>query len=516
LSLSFPRAVTLATIASGAFLLFGGSGALADTQPAPAASPGPVPPSGAQTAPSTLQPQAAASAAPSALTVSGYIRAYDFDRLNAFENKSNPNRSAFNLGGSLQLDYHLGDSPFHAVVGGFAGDPLGLNGGEPAFNKAGPGGANGIDNSLPGWSYSTLSILNLRYDDSHFRAVVGDQLYDSPWAGPSDSRMKPALFQGVSANYAFDRHFDVGLARMIAFESRIDSNFNRYTLLPNTSAPTENTAVGFDPIQTSGFLAADARYHNGPYSFASLWDYSFYNIANLGYAEIGGSLDPASSLHPTLSGQYVTESQAGSALEGKIQNDTFGAKLSADASPNVNLSFGFDSAPWRYYDFTAASEKAATTAAGKALFEPGVGNNLVVPVYGDVYRTAYGGIASPYSDSYASDPLYTTSISQGIVDARSAGTSYKVALTFTSDNKRVKVILSEAYYNYANFAFLNNTTETDGDFTYYFSKPPKSGPYHGLLYRERIANRVSPGSEAGAVLYPHVFTYTRQQVQYQF
>jgi hypothetical protein len=514
LSLSFPRAVTLATIASGAFLLFGSSGALADTQPA-AASPGPVPPSGAQTAPPVMAPKAAATASPDALQISGYLRAYDFDRLNAYENKSNPNRSAFNLGGALQLDYHLGDTPLHAVVGGYAGDPFGINGGLPNFNKAGPEGASGIDNSLPGYSYSTLGILNLRYDDSHFRAVVGDQLYDSPWANPADSRMKPALFQGVSAKYAFDRHFDVGLARMIAFESRIDSNFERYTLLPNTLGPTENTGVGFVPIQTSGFLAVDATYHT-PYAFASLWDYSFYNIANLGYAEVGGSLDPASSLHPTLSGQYVTESQAGAALEGKIQNDTFGAKLAADASPNINLSFGFDSAPWRYDDFTAASEKAATTAAGKALFTPGAGNGIVVPLYANVYRAGYGGIASPYTDSYASDPLYTSSISQGVVETRSAGTSYKFALTFTSDNKRVKVILSEAYYDYSNFAFLNHTTETDGDATFYFSKPPKSGPYHGLLYRERVANRISPGSQAGATLFPHVFTYTRQQLQYQF
>jgi hypothetical protein len=463
-----------------------------------------------------MAPKPAATASADALTISGYIRAYDFDRLNAFENKSNPNRSAFNLGGELQLDYRLGDSPFHAVVGGFAGDPFGLNGAQPAFNKAGPGGSNGIDNSLPGWSYSTLGIINLRYDDTHLKAVVGDQLYDSPWANPSDSRMKPALFQGISAKYAFDRHFDVGLARMIAFQSRIDSDFTRYTLLPNTLGSTENTAVAFDPIQTAGLLAADATYHNGPYSFASLWDYSFYNIANLGYAEVGGSLDPTSSLHPTLSGQYVTETQAGAALEGKIQNSTFGAKLAADVGPNVNLSFGFDSAPWRYYDFTAASEKAATAAVAKVIFEPGVGNNLVVPLYNNVYRVAYGGIASPYTDSYATDPLYTSSLTQGAVDARSAGTSYKVAMTFTSDNKRVKVILSEAYYDYANFAFLNNTTETDGDVTYYFSKPPKAGPYRGLLYRERIGNRISPGSQAGATLYPHVFTYTRQQLQYQF
>jgi hypothetical protein len=515
LSRSLRSAAAISIVALGACFLRAAGGASADTlQPAAAASPGPVPPSGAQTAPPVLQPSATAS--PNALIISGYLRAYDFDRLNAFQNKSNPNRSAFNLGGSLQLDYHLGDSPFHAVVGGFAGDPFGINGGTPNFNKAGPGGANGIDNSLPGYSYSTLGIINLRYDDSHLRAVVGDQLYDSPWANPADSRMKPALFQGISTNYAFDRHFDVGLSRMIAFESRIDSNFTRYTLLPTTLGTTENTAEGFDPNQTPGFLAVDARYHNGPNSFVSLWGYSFYNIANLGYVEAGAGLDPASPYHPTLSGQFVTESQAGSALEGRIQNDTFGAKLAADVTHNFNLSFGFDTAPWRYYDFTAASGSAATTAAGKVLFTPGVGNGIVVPIGGGVYRAGYGGIASPYTDSYASDPLYTTSISQGVVDARSAGTSYKVALTFTSDNKRVKVILSEAYYDYANFAFLNNTTETDGDFTYYFSPPPKSGPYHGLLYRERIANRLSPGSQAGAQLYPHVFTYTRQQLQYQF
>ena len=49
----------------------------------------------------------------------------------------------------------------------------------------------------------------------------------------------------------------------------------------------------------------------------------------------------------------------------------------------------------------------------------------------------YGGWASPYTDNYATDPFFTTSISQGMADRRAPGTSWKVALTFTSDEQAV-------------------------------------------------------------------------------
>ena len=44
----------------------------------------------------------------------------------------------------------------------------------------------------------------------------------------------------------------------------------------------------------------------------------------------------------------------------------------------------------------------------------------------------YGGWASPYTDNYTSDPLFTTMGAQGMIERRSAGSSEKLQLTYTS------------------------------------------------------------------------------------
>ena len=48
----------------------------------------------------------------------------------------------------------------------------------------------------------------------------------------------------------------------------------------------------------------------------------------------------------------------------------------------------------------------------------------------------YGGWASPYTDNYDSDPLFTTSVTQGMADRRAAGSSEKVGLQYTTPNTK--------------------------------------------------------------------------------
>jgi hypothetical protein len=138
---------------------------------------------------------------------------------------------------------------------------------------------------------------------------------------------------------------------------------------------------------------------------------------------------------------------------------------------------------------------------------PAKGKIAAVTGY-EAYKVAYGGLASPYSDSYASDPLYTTSITQGMVDRRSAGSAFKGAFTFTSNNKRIVAIASEAAYNYDTLFARNRTYEFDADLTYNLNSV-KPGPYHGLSVRERFADRTQPSL-------PYNFKYLRHQLQYSF
>ena len=213
---------------------------------------------------------------------------------------------------------------------------------------------------------------------------------------------------------------------------------------------------------------------------------------------------PTSPYAPFVAAQYVNERNEGKSYLGQIRNSTIGFQIGTNFSKEVSATFGFDSAPTQYEDVFVKTASDAT----RGLFLPGGGTTTSALIAPGHYRVAYGGVASPYSDSYATDPLYTTSISQGMVDRRSAGTSYKIAAQYLSANKRLKAIASEAYYQYDNALAENRTFEDDVDVQYFFN-PVRAGTYKGLSIRQRYANRVQPSI-------PYDFKYIRTQLEYDF
>jgi hypothetical protein len=95
-----------------------------------------------------------------------------------------------------------------------------------------------------------------------------------------------------------------------------------------------------------------------------------------------------------------------------------------------------------------------------------------------------------------------------MADRRSAGFSAKAALNYTSNNKRLVAIASEAVYNYDTEYVRNRTYEFDADLTYNFN-PVRPGAYRGFSVRERFADRTQP-------TLPFNFKYIRHQLQYSF
>jgi len=73
-------------------------------------------------------------------------------------------------------------------------------------------------------------------------------------------------------------------------------------------------------------------------------------------------------------------------------------------------------------------------------------------------------------------------------------------------DQRLVAIVSQAYYDYSNFAGANTNAETGYDVTYFFNKVGK-GPYRGLSLRERYADRKQPQL-------PYDFKYVRTQLEY--
>ncbi|GAC1424867.1 MAG: hypothetical protein NVSMB5_19040 [Candidatus Velthaea sp.] len=444
------------------------------------------------------------------LRISGTIRAYDLNRVNQpkFQG-NNPNREAFNFGGGLRADYSFGKSGFTAGGAFWGAYPFGVNG-PPAITKNNRLN-NGIDNSLPGFDLETFEYY-VKFANKTVNATVGNQLINKLWEPASDSRIKPALYQAFDSTFKTGQ-FAIGVTRITRFERREQSLFDQGTLLTSaTSAPTSG-AWRYNVVWTPSKRFTGLAEKN-----------DFLNIASLVYVEGRYQIDPASRFAPYVAAQFAGERQTGRAYLGLIDNQTTGVQIGFTPVKRLQFAAGADYAPWNYATINAASLTAATAAAGRTYFLPGGGtgqyaNLSAPPAYATIgqvgpgsYRVAYGGIASPYTDSYATDPLYTTSLTQGVVDRRSAGVSLKGALTYTSANKALVALASEAFYNYDTQFARNRASEFDADVTYNFNRV-RSGAYRGLALRERLGIRQQPFFPNSA---PGHFTYLRHQLQYTF
>jgi outer membrane OprD family porin len=453
---------------------------------------------------------------PNPFSYSGQVRAYYFTRQNASaypKGTGQLNQTSFNTSLKLHGEYvfarNLTAGATYVLV-----NPLGANG--PCNNTAnyGPGGgcqqyptSNNTfkmsDTTLPGYAMNALAEAWLQYKDKLWYAKVGTQLLNTPWAGPSDSRLKPSFFEGADVKYAIAPGWSLGLARMIQWQARNQSDFNKSTLLTIKSDGT------IAPV--TGFLLGTLTYKHGSTFTGALNYYQFYDIANLLWLE-GRWTDPHSPMKPYFGLQLANESSNGKALVGMIDNQTIGAQIGASLGRNVDVAISYDHIPWKSKDVSAASCGAAQSASG--LFLPTGGTPICQTLPSGLFRIFYGGIASPYSDSFATDPLYTGEFSQTMVDRRSAGDSYKIAATFQPNDKRFKAILSRTIFNYGNGAGSEKTYENNIDVTWFFNKVPSNGPYRGLSLRHRYAERTLSNTVLFGGL--PLFKYNRTQLQFDF
>lgn len=417
------------------------------------------------------------------LSVSGIVRAYSFDRESQVGSTATkkflpnpPNQSATNFLAGIHSDYTFGKSGFSLGASYYGAYPFGTNGHNPQFNGL-------ADNTLPASTLSSFPETYLKYKSARFTATAGNQFLNEKWESGSDVRLKPASYQGISAAYNITKHLTVGATRVIRFESRTASAYGRYTLL---TAPVLG-GPKLPEIDTSGSLLANLKYAT-PYVSALVENYSFYDIANLQYAEARGNLSLKGAM-PYVALQYVGENQAGKAVVGQIHNHTYGIQIGANVTRNLLANVSYDGSP----------TDLATSAAGRFGSSKLSGSPLF----------AYGAIASPYSQNYGTDPLFTTSlVGASNVETRSTR-SFKAGMFYTSDNKRLQFYATRTYFE--NIGYVSNDTryETDGDITYYLS-PVGKGAYKGLSIRQRYGVFTAP-SEASKS-----FQQARTQLQYSF
>lgn len=525
-----------------ALVLAGTTFALAETSATPAST-------------TVAQESPAPKATPNPFSYRGYVRAYDFTRQNAYTGAGGAgkvNQQSFNAALSLHGDYNFGGG-FGVGASYLYANPLGSC--TTAVSHLTPpcgGYKSGIttpnvlnpDDTLPGYELSTLYEAYLQYKSPTLFLKGGNLVTPGTqvWTPASDSRLKPVAFQGVEGTYALNKNWTLEAADYWQWECRSCSAFDKYTLLTDSTPFPYPGAPGLAPyyfnpagngLSNSGVFLARAGYagpKNAPLT-ANLTYYSFSNIANSIWLD--AKLPLAGKLKPFVAMQYGSEGNTGSNLIGKISSSVFGLQGGFNVLSNVQIVGSFDTMPWKTDTLPAAGSNSfaslglACSATHQVGLRAGVKNNTVnlpyfLPTGGTAQCTAnadgttslyYGGWASPYTDSYATDPFFTTDLTQGMVDRRSAGNSFKLQATFTSDDKRLVAYINHAWYDYNNAGYANSTQETNLDALYYFQNLPKSGPYHGFSFRYRYGERNSaPAFGPQAAL----FKYNRFMAEYDF
>ncbi|MGA8574139.1 MAG: copper amine oxidase N-terminal domain-containing protein [Candidatus Cybelea sp.] len=517
----------------------------------------PLPPAPAQTVAPTPP-----LATPNPLTLGGSFRSYYFTRQNASNNpgtqfnfspgakynSNGVNQATWNSAIALHAQYAF---PNGWYVGGtyLYANPMDGPCVVPANHIKGavcvsqtPPNTNS-DDTLPGFTLSTFYQAYGGYKAHGFDGQFGNVLFNTPWANPADSRLKPAAFQGAYLSYTTGSKWTFEGADMFAFENRTSSSFTQQTLL--TSFPAGNNGMasnifvpGGQGINTTGFTMGKVGYGDAsaPGFSADGYFYGVSDLVNMWWFD--GSYMFDNPWKPWIALQGGADQNAGQSYIGKVNSQVFGAQLGFNFTRNWQFTAGYDHIPWKTdtvflpKNVTCSNSNYQVSAKGATLAyllplnaaQCFTNPNGTTQVY-------YGGWASPYTDNYDSDPLFTTSVTQGQVDRRAPGSSWKTGLQFTSTNNRWVFIATDAWYNYGNALAPENTNIWTLDGRYRFSHYAGKGPYKGLMLRYRYIQRslsntfcgasdtmCPPDSALGSTEFGGLplFKYNRAQLEYDF
>jgi len=396
--------------------------------------------------------------------VDGKVRAYYFTR--QFTPNNNADVNAFSLAGIINLHTDQAADGWGFGVTGMTAQSLGLN------------SAIQPDTTLMSTrsQFSTLGQLYLQYRSKMFVPVLvraGDQELSTPWMGGSDSRVLPATYQAVLLQVNPIDHLSVYAIRETAWKSRTSSDFHQDNLYYNSNWGGDfmygggPAVIGATGPRFGGTLAIGADYKANGIN-ARLWYYGFYSFANMYYGEATYTYKTGSGYDPFIGIQGLTEnlSASKSYLGAKVDSQVEGFKVGVNI-PHGSIFVAYDK----------VNDKAGA--------------------YGN------GTVVSPFTASYATDPLWTTSMIRGLVEM-GPGHGWKVKGTYKLFDNQLRLMAAYAKYNTKT---KGNPTNTYGDVTWFFN-----GALKGLSLRDRI--EVSHGKLANGG--HDSFVYNRVMAEYKF
>jgi len=386
------------------------------------------------------------------MKVNGDIRAYDFTR-----HYSGPvaGQQAFSLGGAVNVLSGSVDG-FSAGLSVYTAHSLGLNRNNPAL----------VDGTLAGFgNINTIGQAFMQYDNRYALVRAGDQIITTPWINASDSRVIPATYRGVFAALMPLHGLTISALRINGFKSRTSTDFSRTNLYNSSNI---GGTPGLANSTDSGAAALGVNYHRAGFKVAT-WGYQFFGLAKMADAQASYALPSMAGVKPFLGAQFVRETGSGAQYLGPVNATVYGAVVGVKVKGN-QLTLGYDNLP------------AHAGAFGN------------------------GDVVSPYTTGYATDPLYTTSMIQGMVDRKTSGHALKVSGTAFALQHKLRLMASFAeYYNTVTPSYASaRTNEADIDVTYFLS-----GSLKGLSVRDRVGI-------AHNLPVIKRFVYNRVMVEYDF
>ena len=435
-----------------------------------------------------------------------------------------PSLSSATLDLRLHVGYAFGTSPFSIALSYLDAIPLG------SCSTPGPplvGNCVNTADRLPGYPQNSFPDAYLQYKDTQFTLKMGNQLIDTPWATSSThSRIDPSAFQGIDLRYALSKALTLEGSDFVRFKPGESSTFARSTRL--TSADTLPNNI-YNPsgtsIETTGYVYGHLGYTGGNAFSADLHYYGIQNIANIFWVDASYPIGKT-KMKPFINLQGGSERSIGAAVIGQINSNVVGVQTGLTFTPTLSATVGYNAVsnhtdmvtlPAGYTCPAAGAASANVIAVNPLLTKTSLPYFLPIGGTGNCMANANGtttlsdgGWASPYSDSDAADPLFTTPMLEGLVDRRSPGAATSVRLQYTSLGKQFVGYVSETFFDYKSVVSRDSTNETDVDALYHFSHM-RATPYQGLFFHYQYGDLSKSAASANLG-----YTFNKFQLEYDF
>jgi hypothetical protein len=410
-------------------------------------------------------------------TINGDLRLYNFNR--NYESKTTPDASA--LSAAALINAQTG-----AFLGGFS-----IGGSFVAASSFGTHSdtLSKIDTTLAGPTNSigAFSQAYLQYKNDMFLFRGGYQyLADDPWMGNNDSRVIPSSYNALLAQVTPMTGWNLFAVREFSWKSRTSSGMYMYqdnlyypSKYAGDSMYGNNGALPLDSQSAPGTWEGGTTYANGGLS-AQLRYYDFMDFARTVYAAGSYVFNTDTGFDPVIGFQYLAQNDGSD--NRFTEND---AKL-----------------------FGIAGDRVKSQAIGGDL-------GVVIPngrfdiFYNKLSREdgAVGGgaLISPYTTNYGTDPLFTTSMIRGLVEA-GPGRAWKGKFTYDLFDKKLE--LTAAYAKYLT-DFRGDSHDLYFDAIYHLD-----GFLRGLTLRDRW--ELSNGGVDNLNPSNKTFVYNRLMIDYKF